>query len=269
MNYITSAIIFFFVLYCCSDSFVTALSSAKQKIIEEHIRQRRGEQEKIVKAKSNGNSWNINTPTTQAIHTGTEERCIEGALLEMKTQLPTVRTGDTSGVLCDLRPQNGVWSRKKHWTLRPQDWLWSRKRHYTLYMQAPEPLTNEWILHVVHDDRKTEEFYKDAYLEKLQTILRDPSVVTEQNAEATVTIAFTRYEDYPFEVRNFLEAGQIGVYINWIVSLTNELHDHGCSMNNVRATIKTMDDRMRDEALSTYQKALPSTFPDPHLDSDC
>jgi len=171
-----------------------------------------------------------------------------------------------------VSPQKVDWSKEDNCMMRPPDKL--NESRYTLYMEAPEPVTNQWILHVIHTGKRVndEKFYKASYLNEVQTILSDPLFVNEQNAEATVTIAFSRYKDYPFQTSTFRKSEQIGLYINWIASLTNELHDQGCSRDDVWATIETMDNSERAEAFSTYQKALPRTTPkevNPQLQSGC
>jgi len=159
-----------------------------------------------------------------------ETECIDRCWSKIEEELPKIKTGEISGVGCDLKPM----------TPRGGSFIYPAQRHYTLFVERPESTTNTWVLHVIHDGRKKKSFY-DVFLRKLRMLLKDPKYLLDDTKEPKIEIEFTRYGDYPFKTKEMVNTDIIGSYIIWVTCLTQELQFNHPKRNispaDVRATL--------------------------------
>jgi len=249
MKYITSIMLFAFILYCCSDTFVSALlTPAKRTLIEEHIRNKRAGQDNTVQQNPLPHAW-------LSVEWTSEEEAIKTSLRKLQESQHRMQNGEIGGMICNLnlRSQKRFNTQKQY-----------TERHYALFVEAPEPSSSHWVLQVVHDGKKEEKFYH-VFRDKLAVFLNDPKRVKkagpEQPTEQKVTIEFSRsiVKDYPFRTRDFMEVDRLRAYIRWVSCLCHELRDHEVSLQDVRDTIYEMDREEWSHAFSAYEDSRPST----------
>jgi len=228
MKHITSLLILSFILYCSSNSFVSAFLSPKRTLIKKYIRNKYAQQKLIAEQRQNDESW---IPLKYSSSIGAfslDEDCIKFWKNTFTQHLRKVKAEEIAGIVVDLklRAEKGKLFSKKDDSFNKEYYT---KRHYTLFVEAPGPLTNTWVLHVVHDGKKNKKFYCD----KLQGIL-----------DTEVKIEFSIYDEYPFESKELdAEIETIGSYISWVTYLTGELRDMKprISLQDVRKAISQMN----------------------------